>query len=149
MAKRKFGSAWEQTQKEMKSDFLSLKTDGEKVDGIFVGEPFTRVEKGKQQGEQRRAYFPILTRIGLQAWGVGKKVTKTIGDLWPDSENVVFTITRHGEPNNTETTYTIEKSSNQDRYLIQQTKLISTKDLRILQRAILQTTPVVEDDMPN
>jgi len=105
--KREFSKAWDVANKKMRSDFFSLKDDQETADICFVGDPFTREEMARDGSMKTRAYFPILTKVGLQAWGTGKRVYNSIHSIWETSYGMIYTVTRHGGKNNTETRYEI------------------------------------------
>jgi len=136
---RAYGTLWNETQRQMKSDFMSLKADKETVQLVFVGEPFTRKEVGVGGKIQRRAYFSIITQTGLQGWGVGKRILQSIHELWPASLGVVFEVTRHGAKGNTDTWYSIDPSATPDHRLLKQAATVTQKELTGLQTRILES----------
>jgi len=90
--------------------FFALENDGDTATVIFVGEPIPREEEfhGKPR---HRAYFPIVTKDGLRAWGLGGKLYRRLRDAWDDYLNRCHLITRMGAKGSTETTYGFKKAT--------------------------------------
>lgn len=84
--------------------FFALENDGDTATVVFVGEPIPREEE--YMGKPRhRAYFPIVTKDGLRAWGLGGKLYRRLRDAWGDYFKKCHLITRMGAKGSTETTY--------------------------------------------
>ena len=84
--------------------FFALENDGDTATVVFVGEPIPREEE--YRGKPRhRAYFPIVTKDGLRAWGLGGKLYRRLRDSWGDYLKKCHLITRMGEKGDTGTTY--------------------------------------------
>lgn len=145
---RDYGKDWAETQKQMKSDFVSLKNDGDKVLLAFAGEPWTREEKGVGGQMQIRAYLPVITTSGLQAWGVGKRTLQLVHTLWPQSLGVTYVVTRHGVANDTTTTYEIIQTRSPDRKILKILSTLVARELTGLRSRVMQSTPSKDDDIP-
>lgn len=89
--------------------FLSMVDDGDTAVVVFVGEPVPREETFKK-ATRYRYYFPVVSKEGLQAWGVGSKTYRILRDDWPTYLRKPFRITRHGAAGSTDTKYELEPS---------------------------------------
>lgn len=87
--------------------FVALSDDNDIAVMVFVGEPIPREETFKQQ-TRHRYYFPVVTKEGMQVWGVGSKTYRTLRDDWDTYLQKCFTVTRHGASGSTSTTYTLD-----------------------------------------
>ena len=88
--------------------FVSLANDGDTAHLLFVGEPIPREEEFRGR-TRHRAYFPVVTKDGLQVWGVGSKLYRRLRDAWRDYHKVCYKVTRVGESGSTATTYGLKK----------------------------------------
>ncbi|GAG82457.1 unnamed protein product [marine sediment metagenome] len=90
--------------------FLSLKDDGDMAMVVFVGEPVPREEQFRKV-TRYRYYFPVVTKEGLQVWGVGSRTYRVLRDGWSDYLKKGFTVTRHGAAGSTDTSYELESDN--------------------------------------
>lgn len=86
------------------STFVSLPDDNDMAEMMFVGEPIPREEQYRSQ-TRYRYYFPVITKDGLQVWGVGAKIYRHLRDSWQRFLRKAFTVTRHGTAGSQGTTY--------------------------------------------
>jgi len=86
------------------STFVSLSEDGDTIQLVFMAEPIPREEQ--YRGKTRyRYYFPVVTKNGLQVWGVGSKLYRTLRDQWDQYDRKCFVVTRRGASGSRDTVY--------------------------------------------
>tara|TARA_Y100000310_G_scaffold330007_1_gene400898 strand:- start:8679 stop:9110 length:432 start_codon:yes stop_codon:yes gene_type:complete len=87
--------------------FIKLENDGDSIAFIIVAEPFSQEQIGAY-GKKRRALFPVMTADGLQLWGVGVKLYRSVEENWKTLRGKAIKLVRHGEAKNPATRYEIK-----------------------------------------
>lgn len=84
--------------------FVSLPNDGDSLDLVFVGEPIPREEQYRGQA-RHRYYFPVVSKDGLQVWGIGSKLYRKLRDDWTAYYRKFFKVIRRGASGSQATVY--------------------------------------------
>lgn len=106
--------SWKEKMKEWGGGDVSfLSEDGECVTFVVVGEP--HLIEGKFRGQDtQRIGCPIIGIDGFSLLIVGKRVARRLAKYEKHFSKWAFDLIRHGEPNDTKSTYELRRCDVQD-----------------------------------
>jgi hypothetical protein len=137
--------SWKEKMKEWGGgDFTFLSEDGEAITFIVVSEPVLLESKFKGKPSDRVG-CPAVTDDGYQLLVLGKRTARRLSKYEGSFADSAFMITRHGEANDINATYTVTKLPETETF----NRLLAIKERDFKPELIAESVEAVMEVMNN